>query len=642
MARIPKVLNLSSGARIFWAQVQREATPLVLAAAAWAATLGYFLWPTEPDYTAAVLGFGFGLLLFALANTQRLAWGVLAFAAFWGWSTFYTQHHAPPAWAAYGGQSAWVVGKVAEIRPQPENPKRATIILNPLHIVAARAVAHLPQTLRLGVWKSQLKAVQVGTHIAVPVQFLPPSGPQLPLQRDSRLWAWFNPTNPSAFAVGTLEPTADAARYLAQPKPLAIAFNAPFQQAREHIAVATQALAGGIPTALLVGDQRGIAPTLREAYQQAGISHLIAISGMQLTLVGLGLFATLRWLLASIPTLALRIPVKLYAAVGALVGVIGYTLLVGAAPNIIRAATMVGLVLLVVLAGRVRGLLRGWALANVLILAVQPHVAMSAGLQLSAAATLGLALWAGHAPRPKGVWGWVKASVWATILAGAFTAPTALVHFGALAPLSLLGNIVALPLMTAATYVAFAALLVWPIGLEPMFLAPLAWLSQLTSAWANGLAQLTPQTFVLMPLWVGPLLAIVALLTLLAVLSRRFLLVLGLTGFSALGLALAPEWAIRPTLVVAENGLAAWRVLPTEPPQFRLIWAEDTGDAERLAQRLGLSAPVTQASGCCAEPLLLPPAGPFAWAVLGQNGQWHSAPLRCTRRWQSLSASCTE
>lgn len=640
MARIQSLFNLSSGLQALWLQLKREALPLALAGAVWLTALVYFIWPTEPSPLWGVVLFGISLIGFAFQKTLALAFFIASLM--WGWSFFYTQYAPPPAWAAHASQSVWVVGNISEIRAQPDNPKRATLTLHPLHIINPHADVHYPPSLRLGVWQSQLKTLRVGSDVAVPIQFLAPSGPQVPLQRDGRLWAWFNPTQPTAFATGTLEPTADAARYLKPPQGAWPALQNQIGAARESIAQNTRTLAGGVPTALLIGDQRGITPELREAYQRAGISHLIAISGMQLTLVGLGLFAVLRWLLASLPTLALRVPVKTYAAMGALLGVIGYTLLVGAAPNIIRAALMVGLVLLAVLVGRVRGVLRGWAWANILILAVQPHVAMSAGLQLSAAATFGLALWVAHAPRPKGLWGWLKSSVLATVLAGAFTAPVAVAHFGALAPLGVLGNAVALPLMTAATYVAFAALLVWPVGLEPLFLAPLAWLSELTTAWANTVAGFTPQTFVLLPVWLPFLLGGGALLTLLALLSRRYLFFWGVTLWSAVALWLAPVWAKQPQMVVAENGLAAWRVLPGQPPQFRLIWAEDKAQAQRLQKRLGVAEVTPYSASCCAEPSLMPLTPSFAWAAQMPDETWKLSLLRCARRWQSLSASCTE
>lgn len=644
MARTPSILNLSLGWRALHGQIQRDATPLTLAAAVWLGMLAYFLWPTEPARALSLFPIGVGLIAWAMMKQHLTTTFLITCGLCFGWANLYTHVHPTPAWAAYANQSVWVAGSVASMQTQPQNPNRVTLTLTPLYIYKASARINVPDSLRLGVWQSQTKALVVGQNIAVPIQLLPPSGPQLPMQRDGRLWAWFNPTNTPAYATGGIEVTASAAHHLHASKPWGQGVAQRLATLRESIAQATKNLAGGIPTALLVGDQRGIAPELRTAYQQAGVSHLIAISGMQLTLVGVGVFALLRWLLAAVPILALRYPIKAYAALGALAVVIGYTLLVGAAPNILRAALMVGLVLIAYVLGRVRGLLRGLAWANILILLVQPHVVMSAGLQLSAAATLGLAIWIGQTGEPRGLWQWLKSSLWATIVAGAFTAPIALLHFGALAPLGLLGNLIAVPLMTVATYFAFASLVLWPFGLANLALAPLGWLSNITSAWAAWLAAFTPDGLVLYPWWVPLALAVFAALTLLALLGRKHLLLFAITLVVAVGLGMAQKAVSSPEIIVAENGIAAWRVhnAPNSTPTYQLLWAEDVSQATRLQSRLGPSTSTAQSAACCAEPMLLPPVYPFASAVLLKNNTWHIRPMHCARRWQKASASCTE
>jgi len=399
---------------------------------------------------------------------------------------------------------------------------------------------------------------------------------------------------------------------------------------------------------------------VREAYRTTGLSHLLAISGMQMTLVGLGLFGLIRWLGAWWPWLALRVNLKAWAAALSLLGVVAYTLLVGAAPSVVRASLMVGLVLLAVILGRLRSVLRAWAVAVGLILLAQPHLALSAGLQLSAVATLALALWvalADTAP-PQGIIGWARATLLATLVAGAATAPVLALHFGAPAVMGIVANSVAIPLMTLASYAGFVALALWPFGLAPLALAPMGWLVALSNAWAGWLASW--QSSWLPPL--GPLegwgvaaLAGVAVATLGLTVLRRWGWLAILTILGTLALAGWGWWGPRPSLLVTEGGASAWVALPNAHPAaaplWRLAWAEDPARAAWLARVAklplaaddpSLSLTTAQSIPCCADESLMPQTSTnFAYAQK-VGATWQIIPQRCARPWQQIAQACWE
>lgn len=617
---------------------------MALALGAWAGALTYFLWPTNPP-----LAWGLGLLgvaccLLALPRDacRWLGWWGLAAGTLWGLATWEVarQQHAAFPWEEAASRSHWVVGQVARIAPQPLNPRRATLELQPYHLFGVMAGPQAPARLRVGVWASQVPGVITGTVVAASVRFLPPNASAMPGVRDGRLWQWFGTARASAYVTGPLEPSADGMRYFVQNRNIADDIFAYMQGWRAQVVQGSAGLGQGVVAALLVGEQGKLPPAVREAYRASGLSHLLAISGMQLTLVGLGLFALLRYIGACWPGLVLRVNLKAWAALGALLGVIGYTLLVGAAPSIVRAALMVGLVLLAVLLGRVRGVLRAWAVASLLILVLQPHLAMSAGLQLSAAATLALALWASQATPPRGVTGWATATLLASVVAGAATAPIVALHFGVPASVGVLANLVAIPLMTLASYAGFAALALWPLGLAPLALAPMTWLVELTTAWATWVAGW--QVSASPPLGgVGiGLLTLVALATVGFTLLRRWGWLALVTVASMAGLWAWGLWAPRPQVIVAEGGMAGWSATNAAATSYRLAWAENPTRAAWLARLARLPVVAAEPPACCADEMILPKHYETLAYATYQGDRWVTQPWRCGRPWQQLAEVC--
>ncbi|WP_019204056.1 ComEC/Rec2 family competence protein [Tsukamurella sp. 1534] len=152
-------------------------------------------------------------------------------------------------------------------------------------------------------------------------------------------------------------------------------------------AVAANALPvdqAGLLPALVLGDESSTLPTVRGDFQDAGLTHLTAVSGANFAIVALcvlGLCA------------AAGLPLTARAAVCA-VAIVGFVGLVGPTGSVVRAAVM-GLVGVAALALR-RGRQPFVALlaAIVVLVLVRPALARDIGFALSVAATAGLVLWA--------------------------------------------------------------------------------------------------------------------------------------------------------------------------------------------------------------------------------------------------------
>ena len=138
--------------------------------------------------------------------------------------------------------------------------------------------------------------------------------------------------------------------------------------------------ANGLPAALLLGDRSALSDSLRRDFARAGVSHLLAISGLHVTL----LFGLLEGLLRLI-----RIP-KRVRAVLLFLSAVGYLLLLGFPPSATRAVIMLGSVYLSYLLSARADPLTSLGLSGVLILAVTPCAVVDGGFWMSYLATLGL------------------------------------------------------------------------------------------------------------------------------------------------------------------------------------------------------------------------------------------------------------
>ena len=285
------------------------------------------------------------------------------------------------------------------------------------------------------------------------------------------------------------------------------------QQASIRIRAALPGDTGAIAAALMTGDRGAISDGALAAMRDARLAHLLAISGLHIGLFAGLIFFGLRAGLALIPALALRFPIKKWAAIGALMGALFYLLMTGATVPTQRAFIMAAIVLAGVLLERNAISMRNVALAALAVLLMAPEVLLGASFQMSFAAVV--ALVAAYELRPRdGILGpgWRRRRVLVyalgvavtTLIATAATTPFAVYHFNRLVLYGLAANLIAVPLtalwIMPWSIVAFALM---PFGLEGLALAPMGigidavvWSASSVSSWP-GAVQLVPA----MPMW---------------------------------------------------------------------------------------------------------------------------------------------
>ncbi len=137
-----------------------------------------------------------------------------------------------------------------------------------------------------------------------------------------------------------------------------------------------------LPIALLIGDRSGIDDELFRNFRSAGLAHLLAISGLHVSLIG-GIAMT-----ASALAFGRR---RAYYLLIPLATVLIYAALAGFAPPVTRAAIMFSILVLGKSMGRGSHTLAALALAAWLMVAFEPEILASLSFQLSFTAMLGIA-----------------------------------------------------------------------------------------------------------------------------------------------------------------------------------------------------------------------------------------------------------
>lgn len=238
----------------------------------------------------------------------------------------------------------------------------------------------------------------------------------------------------------------------------------------ESIQLAVKEPQSSFLSGILLGSRQDIPADLKEDFSKVGLTHILAISGYNIAIIG----TAVSWLLL----LFWRRTVAFWFSIAAIVI---FTILTGASASVVRAAMMGGLVLLANNSGRLYNSKNALTLAAFLMILANPMVLRyDIGFQLSFLATLGLIyvapLFANFLKKlPK--WGNLREIFIITLSAQLMVLPLVLYYFHNFSLIAFLANIVILPLIPLAMLLGFLtgmAGMVWS-GLGLIVGAP-AWL----------------------------------------------------------------------------------------------------------------------------------------------------------------------
>ncbi len=216
----------------------------------------------------------------------------------------------------------------------------------------------------------------------------------------------------------------------------------------------------GIAIALITGGRAAIPADINQAMQISGITHILSISGLHMSMVCGLLYFGLRLLLAAIAPLALHLPIKQYCAFAALLSGGIYLALADFPIPAIRAYVMIALIFVGIICNRDADTLRSLVIAAIGLLLYNPLIALDIGFQLSFIATYALIIayrrlnkfnafvrQRGFGVISRGLL-YVFNIIISSVVAGLVTAPLVLFHFGLFSSYSVLTNVMILPILS--------------------------------------------------------------------------------------------------------------------------------------------------------------------------------------------------
>ncbi|NDJ84821.1 MAG: DUF4131 domain-containing protein [Chloroflexi bacterium] len=213
---------------------------------------------------------------------------------------------------------------------------------------------------------------------------------------------------------------------------------------------------------ILLGDDKGMAYEVKEAFNDTGTSHVIAISGFNMAIIA-GMVATFLGALFGRDTWSVIVLSILFITI--------YTIFVGANAAVVRAAVMSGVLILAPKLGGQTYVPASLAATALVMSLLDPWVLWDIGFQLSFAAVLGMALltpsfdrtFRGWMQRSFGRHSGIKVAQWlsepliVSIVAQIFTLPIILYYFGRLSLVSPIVNLLIVPVQSLILLLGGAA-----------------------------------------------------------------------------------------------------------------------------------------------------------------------------------------
>ncbi len=298
---------------------------------------------------------------------------------------------------------------------------------------------------RILVYLSGAAAYPVGADLSLSGTIYPVETPTNPGQFDSSLYYGAKDISCTVFAenaqILALHPAPLRENLLQLKKRLGEVYDAVFDEED-----------AGVVRAMVLGEKSALDSDTKNLYQKNGISHLLAISGLHISLIGMGLYRALRrltghYLPAGIPSILL---------------IVAYGWMAGASVSALRAVIMCALMVTADLVGRSYDMLTAMGVAAIVLLLTSPLNSRQSAFLLSFGAVLGIALLTPllRLYRPKQ--GRLFQALGVSLSVLAVTFPVLLCAFSEYSLYSTLLNLLVIPLMSvlmaAATLCGFTGL----------------------------------------------------------------------------------------------------------------------------------------------------------------------------------------
>lgn len=236
----------------------------------------------------------------------------------------------------------------------------------------------------------------------------------------------------------------------------------------------------GLLPGLVDGDTANLDPVLVERFRTAGLTHLVAVSGTNCSIVVGAVLLVLR---------RMRVRPWACALIGGLV-LVTFVIVARPSPSVLRAATMATIALVSLAGGRPRAAVPALSAVVLVLLILDPSLGRSASFAMSVLATAGLLVlapgWARRL-RARGVPIGLAESVAVAAAAHLVTAPVVAGLSGQVSVVAIAANVLAEPVVAVTTILGFLAAVVSPmwLGAGTVF----AWSAGWPCRWLVGVAE---------------------------------------------------------------------------------------------------------------------------------------------------------
>ena len=520
----------------------------------------YFGLRQEPDWWigAAAVG-GCTVLVLALRRwfaIAGVAMALLMLAAGFLVAQAHTIRMAAPV-LSRSIAGATVTGRVMAVERRPG----ATRITLRDVTVSKLAPERTPAAVRVRL-SDRFPAPAPGSVVRLRATLLPPQAPAEPGAFDFQRRAWFMGLGGTGFATGA--PELVEAPPVTGWSMVAIAFEKARGAIAERVASAIgDPVEASVTTALLNGEEFGIPEATMDDFRNSGLAHLLSISGLHVGIAAGILFYVVRALLAAVPYIALRWPIKKIAALFGILSALAYTLLVGAPLPTVRSVLMTGMVMGAIMLDRHPLSMRLVAFAGLVTMAMDPEGMLGPSFQMSFAAVVALIAAFERGSVRLAEWrrdaGWLLRALFyvggillTSVVATLATLPFSLFHFQQIAFYGVLSNLIAIPITSfwvmPWSLIAYALL---PFGLEAPALIAMNW-GDRAVIWTAEFFGRLPWASLTVPAMPAEGFAVLVMGGIWLCLWTRWWRWLGMLPVLA-GLA-SPMLAVRPDVLVAGDG----------------------------------------------------------------------------------------
>ena len=419
-----------------------------------------------------------------------------------GWrSVVYAENTLNPA---LEGRNIWVTGVVASLPQRNESGIRFRLQLEKVETEIS-IEKELPPLLDIGWYDKNPPPLQAGERWSMLIRVKAPHGARNPHGFDYELWLWEQGVQATGYVrTGSKDPPPQRLEQTGR-YPIALAR----QLVRDRIyrqlsAFSANGQAGlvGLIAALVLGDQAAIDRADWNVFRATGVAHLVAISGLHITMFAWFSVGVVGWLWRRSGRLCLAFPATNAALLGGVVLAVAYALFSGWGVPAQRTCIMLATVVLLRLAGLRWPWVAVWILACVAVVLRDPWALLQAGFWLSFVAVGVLFAsdsGANHGADIKNPIVSHLREQWVITVA---LTPLTLILFGQVSLVGLLANALAIPWIT---------LLVTPLAMLGVLIPPLwelaAHASSVLMVYLQWLAALSWATWTVAipPWWLGAL-----------------------------------------------------------------------------------------------------------------------------------------